>query len=350
MANNYEKENDMKVIQWNAARNGQPISGITRYEDELYNHMEIHKGTIDLERIRRTSNPATGNMVASWFLTYKPDDADIVHATFMAIAPAIYIRKPKRFIVTVHDLITLVYPSPTLETLQWTMVTRALRKADAIIAISEFTKKEIVRLLDINESKIHTVRHAAVKYRPMNKKECKQRLGLDTSEKHILVVASNRKHKRMDLTQKVFDDLRKRRKDIKLIKAGYAEKLSGEGIINTGWVSEAEMPILYNSADVFLSTSEYEGFGAPILEAMSCGVPVVVSNKASIPEVVGTYGNTIDLDAHDVIEQFVDKILSNINIGLDEKALAQSNTFSWEKTTEETMRVYDEIYKKLPSH
>ncbi|MBE0415985.1 MAG: glycosyltransferase, partial [Dehalococcoidia bacterium] len=182
------------------------------------------------------------------------------------------------------------------------------------------------------------------RYHPIDKTECKRRFGFNPNEKHILVVASNLESKRMDLTQKVFDEVRKRRNDVKLIKAGYAETLVGDDIINTGWVPESEMPLLYNSADVFLHTSEYEGFCLPILEAMSCGVPVVVSNKASIPEVVGPCGNMVDLDAHDVIEQFANKIFSCIDKGIDEEAIEQSKNFSWQKTADRTIRVYEKVY------
>lgn len=337
----------MKVIQWNISKKNQPMYGAKRYEDELYRYIdEIGKDKdIEIARIQRTSNT-----VVSWFLDYKSSTSDIVHATYQTIAPVVYIRKPKIFIVTVLDLIPLLYPSMLKRDLsmrlQWMLTPGALKKADGIIAISEFTKKEIVRLLEIEESKIVTV-HLAVdrtQYYSMSKRECKQKFGLAESEKHILVLASNNENKRMDLVQKVISNIRGKRKDIKLVKAGYAEKLSGEGIINVGWISEDDMPVLYNSADVFLNTSEYEGFCLPILEAMSCGVPVVASNKASIPEVMGTYGNMVDLDASDVVERFVDKILSCIDIGFDKRAIEQSKNFSWESTVEETIKVYRDIY------
>jgi glycosyltransferase involved in cell wall biosynthesis len=83
----------------------------------------------------------------------------------------------------------------------------------------------------------------------------------------------------------------------------------------------------------------------PIVEAMSCGVPVVASNKASIPEVMGTYDNMVDLDADDAAECFVQKILSCIDIGLDERAIEQSKNFSWENTVRETVRVYEELLR-----
>jgi len=340
----------MKVIQWNISKEGQPMSGTSRYEDVLYESIKA-QGGIEIERIQRTGGGISGNTAVSWFSTYRLVDADIVHATFQTIAPVVYIRRPRRFVVTVHDLIPLVYPSVLKNDvsmrLQWMLTPRALKKVDGIITNSEFTKKEVVRLLGIDASRIYTVLHATTKYKPMKKKECKQKLGFDASEKHILVVASNNENKRMDLTQRIYEDIRKRRDDIKLIKAGYAETLSGEGIINVGRVPEDEMAVLYNSADVFLNTSEYEGFGMPIVEAMSCGVPVVASNKASIPEVMGTYGNMVDLDAGDVVERFSDKILSCIDVGIDEKAIEQSKNFSWERTVKGTVKVYEELLRLI---
>lgn len=339
----------MKIVQWNISKKTQPIYGAKRYEDELYRYIkEIGKDSdIEIERIQRT-----GNTVAAWFSDYKSNKADIVHATCQTIAPAAYIRKPQRFIVTVLDLIPLLYPSVLKKDLsmrlQWLLTPGALEKADAIITISEFTKKEVVRLLGIKESKIFAVHLAAdlANYRPMDKRECKQKFGLAESEKHILVLASNNANKRMDLVQKVVSDLMRQRKNIKLIKAGYAEKLSGEGVINVGWVSENDMPALYNSADVFLNTSEYEGFCLPVLEAMSCGVPVVASNKASVPEIVGSCGFLIDIAADDAVGQYVDKILFSIDMGIDEKAIDQSKKFSWEKMARETIKVYRDVYRQ----
>lgn len=342
----------MKIIHWNASKSSHPLFGAKRYEDELFKNIKALRTDIEIERIQRLDNTIVGNTFVSWFLKYSCKDADIVHATFQTLAPVLYFRRPKKFIVTVLDLTPVIYSTALRKDIstriQWMFTPKALKRVDRIIAISEFTKKETVRLAGVDESVIDVVHLAAdrSKYYPLDRKECKRRFGFDTKEKHILVVASNLESKRMDLTQKVFDEVRKQRKDVKLIKAGYAEVLSGDDIVNTGWVPESEMPILYNSADVFLHTSEYEGFGLPILEAMSCGVPVVVSNKASIPEVVGSYGNMVDLDANDVIEQFVNKILSCIDMGTDEKAIEQSKNFSWQKTAEETIKVYEKLYNQ----
>lgn len=340
----------MKVIHWNTSRINSPMSGIRKYEDELFKNMVkiIQKENIDIEirRILRDENKLLGSTVVSWFLKYRCKNTDLIHATSQVIAPVIYLRRPKRFIVTVHDLTPMLYPTTIRDLstkLQWILTPRALKKVDKIISISNFTKSEIMRLLGIDGEKIiviyQGVDHSL--YKPLNKENCKKYFGLNPEEKHILYVASNDEHKRVDLAKAVFEEIKKCRDDVKMIKAGYSEKLEGEGIINMGWIDEKDMPKLYNSADVYLHTSEYEGFGLPILEAMACGVPVVASNKASIPEIVGNAGILIDLDDN-CVKEFAESILKILdrNINMDKRALERSMEFSWEKTARETLEVY----------
>lgn len=336
----------MKIVHWNISKASHPMYALRKYEDELFKHLKELKQDWDIERIWRKEGKILGSTALSW-LFYKCKDADMVHATSQTVTPAVYFTRPKKFIVTVHDLAPLVYPSEITDVsmrIQFMLTPKALRKADEIIAISNFTKKEIVRLINLNEERISVV-HQGVdheKYKPMDKIKCKEKFGLNPEEKHILVVSSNVEHKRMDLAKKIFDHLKSIREDVKMMKAGYGEVLKGEGIINVGWVPEEEMPFLFSAADVYLHTSEYEGFGLPILEAMACGMPVVANNKASIPEIVGDYERFIDLDENNII-QTSEKILSLIDNGIDREAIEQSKKFSWRKTTEETIKVYEEV-------
>jgi len=339
----------MNVLHWNISKPGS-ISGIGKYENELYrNLVEIAKSEgyeLEITRVQRSENKILGSTVLAWLLTYRCANADIVHATAQVIAPVVFIRRPRRLIVTVHDLAPMRYPfeiRDLSEKIQWILTPKALKKIYLIIAISDFTKKELMKMLNIEEEKIHViyqgVNHSL--YRPMDKEDCRKYFNLDLNKKYILYVASNLYHKRTDLAKMIFEKVKKCREDVRMIKAGYSEKLEGEGIISMGWIKEADMPKLYNCADVYLHTSEYEGFGLPILEAMACGIPVVASNRASIPEVTGDAGILVDLD-DDCVDEFAENILRVLdkNKKIDKLALERSKTFSWERTARETLRVY----------
>jgi len=342
----------MKIVHWNISKKSHPMYALRKYEDALFSHIKELRQEWDIGRIWRSDGKILGSTVFSWFF-YKSNNADIVHATSQTVAPAIYFRlkKPKKFIVTVHDLAPLVYPSEITDVsmkIQFMLTPRALKKADRIIAISEFTKGEIMRLLGIEEERISVVYQGVdhKRYKPMDKIECKRKFGLNPEEKHILVVSSNIEHKRMDLAKKIFNYIRSIREDVKMIKAGYGELLEGDGVISVGWVPEERMPLLFNAADVFLHTSEYEGFGLPVLEAMACGTPVVAFKKASIPEVLGNCGRLVESgDGEGVVKAFVDKILEMMDKGKDWRAVERSKMFSWRKTAEETIKVYGELIR-----
>lgn len=342
---------NLHVIHLNTSKRHSPLTGTKRYEDELFNNINKLNYGISLKRVQRSDNKYLGCSLASWPTIYNFGNADIVHATYHTIAPAIYFRKctpftrNSIFLVTVLDLIPLLYSSTLSDIstkIQWLLTPSSLKKADNLIAISDFTKREIIRICDIRPDKIHVV-HLGVdrsKYHPIDREDSKKSFNLDLKEKHILVVGSNLEHKRMDLVKRIFDKIRTIRQNIKLLKVGYGQELDGEGIINLGWIPEEDMPILFNAADVYLHTSEYEGFGFPILEAMACGVPVVASRKASIPEILGDCGSMVDLESEDCVEHFVEELLKAIDKDIDEREIERSKEFSWEKTAKKTVEVY----------
>jgi glycosyltransferase involved in cell wall biosynthesis len=224
------------------------------------------------------------------------------------------------------------------------LVKRSLVRADKIIAVSEFTKKE-VESVGIDESRIEVVPMGVdiSLYKPMDRETCRKALGLSNEEKYILLVSSNAPYKRMDIAKKVFYEVRKSLDNVKLLKLGYGTTLDGEGIINLGWLSEEDMPLVYNASNVLLHTSEYEGFGMPLLEAMACGIPIVASNKASIPEVVGDCGELVDLDADDCVEQFAEKVLNALDVERNKKGIERAKMFSWGEVARETFRVYKDM-------
>jgi glycosyltransferase involved in cell wall biosynthesis len=339
----------MKVRHWNATRRNQRMTGVKRYENELWAALTACAEDDPMWtywRDQRHPNRVLGSTFLSWFHTYRRGDADLVHVTEETVAPAAMIARPDQLVVTCHGLIPLRYPSliqdPTTRLL-WRLVPQAVRRASRIIAISEFTKQEIVDLLGVNPGRIDVVHHGIDHdvYRPMDRETSRATFNLDPDLQYVLVVASTLEQKRMDIVTKAFGRLRERRDDVRLLKAGYAEELRGEGIVNTGWVPEADLPKLYNAADVYMHPSEYESFGFPVLEAMACGVRVVTSDRASIPEIVSDAGRTADPRADDAVASFTEALNAALDDQrTDEAALRRSRQFSWERNAQEVLDVY----------
>jgi glycosyltransferase involved in cell wall biosynthesis len=110
-------------------------------------------------------------------------------------------------------------------------------------------------------------------------------------------------------------------------------------------VANNDLPALYNAAGVLVAPSFYEGFGLPPLEAMACGTPAVVANRASLPEVVGDAGLLIDPDNVEDIAQAITRVLADerLRARMREDGLAQAACFSWERTARETLNVYRQM-------
>ena len=112
-------------------------------------------------------------------------------------------------------------------------------------------------------------------------------------------------------------------------------------------VSDEDLARLYNAARCLALPSHYEGFGLPPLEAMACGTPVVVSNRSSLPEIVGDAGLLINPDRPEELAEALARILDDdeLQSSLRQRGLARSGEFSWTKTARETLQVYEQVYQ-----
>lgn len=117
-----------------------------------------------------------------------------------------------------------------------------------------------------------------------------------------------------------------------------------EHVVQTGYIDDDDLPVLYSNAEWFVYTSQYEGFGLPPLEAMQCGCPVITSNSSSLPEVVGEAGIMIDWDSDEQHVEAYEKYYYNDELKKENgrKGLEWANTFSWRKTVAKIIQVVEE--------
>ena len=288
---------------------------------------------------------------------------DIIHSPENA---SLFVKlKHQKKIITVLDIIAYLFPeSVTLITrLRYKLLlSRTLRTADKITAISNSTKKDLISYFNVPEEKIKVIPLAAdEKFEVLNNEkinEVKQKFNLKYP--FILYVGGLAIHKNIPTLIKAFYKIKKKGIQNKLVIAGekgwkYKEifetidKLNlQKDVIFTGYVLDEDLPALYNAADLFVYPSLYEGFGLPPLEAMACGCPVITSNTSSLPEVVGDAG--IMIDPHDVdgLADAMHEVLTNDGLREDmiKRGLERAKMFSWEKCAKETLKVYAEVYNE----
>ena len=287
---------------------------------------------------------------------------DIFHATNYVASS---FKTPT--VITVCDLTFMRYPE-TLppERLEWLTkhLPRSLNSAKRIVAISRFTKEEIIKLLGISEKRL-TVIHLGVNdaCRPRENAELKEKLKVFDIEpkKYILSVGTLEPRKNIQSLLKAYELLPGAvQSNWPLVIAGMRgwkdhtitkgiEALTRRGNVKfLGFVPEKDLPFIYAGAGLFVFPSLYEGFGLPALEAMASGVPVVVSNRASLPEVVGDAGIYIDPEN---IESMVHAIKSLLEDPekckqMAKMGLLQAKQFTWEACAQKTFSVYQEVLGK----
>jgi len=269
-----------------------------------------------------------------------------------------------KLIATIHDLSFEIFPETFTKAMQFRLsklVRRTASKADAVLTVSQNTKKDLINLYGIRPEKIEVIYNSHDRiYRPVKGHEMldtiKRKYGL--IEKFILYVGALQPRKNLVGLIKAWDILRKKYGlKIKLVVVGKEAWLSSEimkaiknikysqDIIYTGYIPKEELPFVFNAADLFVFPSFYEGFGLVVLEAMACGIPVITSNNSSLPEVVGDAGMLIDPNNCEEIAEAMYKVLAEPELkeSMIEKGMKRSESFSWKYTAEKTLEIYHKI-------
>jgi len=296
---------------------------------------------------------------------YLPFDTEGLNERFDLYHEPNYIPRAFRgkVITTICDMSYKLYPQyhPRRRVMTFGFFENRMRNVDRIITISRNSKQEIIDLLKVPEDKVTvTYLGATDAYRPIfinEELKIKFRLKYGIPDNFLLYVGTIEPRKNLSRLIEAFYLFKKetpKSEEVKLILVGgqgwlYNEifsrvrelKMENE-IIFTGYVSNEDLPFLYNMAMAFVYPSLYEGFGLPPLEAMSCGTPVISSNTSSIPEVVGDAGILVDPynvnDWASAISQLAGS--SILRSELSSKGLIQASKFSWKRCAEETLGVY----------
>lgn len=264
-------------------------------------------------------------------------------------------------ILTVHDLLVYDYPAlcQSESVVYFRLFLRhSIKKATHIITVSQKVKDDIIRIFNVCPDKIN-VTHLGIN--PIFKRVTEGavlaqiRKKYVIPEKYILFVGNLEPKKNLERLISAFSQLKSakkiRHKLVIVGKKGWKydrtlkliDKLKiNEEIILTGYVIEKDLPAIYSMADVFAFPSIYEGFGIPPLEAMACGVPVIVSNTGALPETTG--GSCLQVNPYNVdeIAQGINQLITNDNLRqiVVQQGYNWVNKFSWEKTAKKTMEVY----------
>ena len=266
-------------------------------------------------------------------------------------------------ITTIYDMVYKLYPE-TMDKGNYNLLDKGLerscKESDLIISISENSKAEIANYMNVPLSKICVVYPAVdfYDYFPQPKEKVnnilkKYRITGD----YILYLGTLEPRKNLMSLIKAFFEVKERNKGLKLVLAGnkgwkYQEIFNlvsslnlSKSVIFTGYVDEIDKPALYSGALIFIFPSYYEGFGMPPLEAMACGVPTIVSNSSSLPEVVGNSGLYINPNYHEDIASKINLLLQDesLRLHLIEEGQKQAQNFSWIDSAKKTL----EAYKKL---
>ncbi|MFC1667878.1 glycosyltransferase family 4 protein [Chlamydiota bacterium] len=285
--------------------------------------------------------------------------ADIFHFPNFIIHP---VKRAKAF-VTIHDLSFKVVPEFTeprnLRYLS-SCIESTLERADHILTDSVFIKNQIITEYHYSKEKISVVPLGVAPHFKRITDHTKRAL---VKKKYalpddiILYVGTVEPRKNLATLFEAFSSLKNNPlfKHTKIIIAGMKgwlldyiyRPLMNSGIedrvIFTGYVPDEEIPVLMSLAKVFVFPSFYEGFGLPPLEAMACGVPVISSNSASLPEILGD--NALFFDPHSP-QQLAEMMVTlyqdmNIYTSFQEKGLAHFKRYDWKFTGEKLMRIYE---------
>ncbi len=268
----------------------------------------------------------------------------------------------KRYIMTIHDITALTMPEyHTRYRVLYSkfFLPANIKRASHIIADSQSTKEDLLDFFNLNDDRITVIPLAVDEsFRPCSKEEIKPKIErFQLKKPFILFVSTIEPRKNIKTLIRAFNDLLKHYPEYELVIVGqngwkyediYYEvnRLSLERTVRfLKYVSNEDLIALYSAATLFVFPSWYEGFGLPPLEAMSCGTPVIVSSRGSLPEIVGSGGCTIEPNDQEELMEAMEMFIADPDKRKEQSSynLKRAKQFSWNRCAKETMQVYRDV-------
>jgi glycosyltransferase involved in cell wall biosynthesis len=271
--------------------------------------------------------------------------------------------RSRRLVLTIHDLAFRLFPetaSPGIR--RWLeQLDRALRQAAEVIVVSEATRRDLLELYPVDPERVTVVHHGIDRdgFRPARSEdveEVRRRYGIDGP--YLLFVGGLEPRKNLPTLVRAWSGLPDEARPRLVIaggsvpwnpagRIGLEEALAAvpprarRGVVRTGYLHHQDRVALYTGAEALVFPSRYEGFGLPVLEAMSCGTPVLTSNVSALPEVAGDAAVLVDPLDESAIADAIRRILEDRTLRdrLRDAGRARAAAFTWEETARRTAEV-----------
>lgn len=301
-----------------------------------------------------------------WSQIFLPISLYLNRIANIFFSPAHYIPRycPIPTVVTIHDVSYLYYPEEFLKNdlyklTHWTAA--AVARSKQIIAVSKTTKKDLLKHYQIEEDKVSVIYNGFTKLNAENPDRNPIEAYNLKNNKYILYVGTLQPRKNINILIRAFKNVQEKHSSLKLVivgKKGWMWKTIfeevedlqlTESIIFTGYIPDAEVAELYKHALVFVLPSLYEGFGIPILEAMSQRCPVIASYRSSLPEIAGEACLYFDPADPEALATKIESIIQDPQLRNDliQKGIERSENFSWDICGQQTLDVILNTVKSL---
>jgi glycosyltransferase involved in cell wall biosynthesis len=295
-----------------------------------------------------------------WPLLLARARADLFHSPYVVLPLLARIR----LAMTIHDLIFERHPEyrprSYLQSFYRPITQLGIKRADLVLTVSESTARDVQAYYRVNGARIHVIGNAVdLTFQrasdPARLAAVRKRYSLP--ERFLLTVGAGRPHKNIETLVEAFARLDPCLAPTLVIAGehdsrfpdGVSARIQAHGIasrvVQPGMIREADLPVVYSLADVFVFPSLVEGFGLPPLEAMACGTPVLASTASAVSEVVGDVALAFNARDPEQLAAVLSRVLADaaLQTTLSRRGVERAQAFTWERVARETLQAYASI-------